>query len=391
MDPKAYWIWLQYGIGVGSAKIRQILEHFSGPKELYEAGEREWKLMGCFTSREMQNLSSYSLERAQASLAYCRTIGQQVITPDDEDFPYLLREIYAIPCVLYVEGRLPDLEGFPSVAVVGTRDATESGKQLAFEISYGLAKAGVTVVSGGALGIDAAAHKGALEAWGKTICVLGCGIGYDYLRENASLRKTIAKSGALVSEFPVNTPPSKITFPIRNRLISGLCQGTLVVEAASRSGSLITARIAMEQDRDVFAVPNSPNNPVSQGANRLIQSGAKLVMCAEDILEEYRGKFPALGPAERTVSRVRAKRADREKTARELVSVRPSVPRGSVLCCSEDARLLLKHLKQEPKLIAVLEAETSLPPAQMLAALTELELAGCAVSYSGRRYGLPKN
>lgn len=390
MHPNAYWLWLQHGIGPGSSKLHRILDHFGDAQEFYQAGLQGWKMLGCFTQRELQTLSAYSLEEAQAALEYCWNVGQQVITLGDEEFPFLLRQIYPMPCALYVLGNLPDFDTFPAIAVVGTRDATESGKEIAFELSYGLAQAGVTIVSGGALGIDSAAHKGALRAHGKTICVLGCGIGYGYLNENAPLREAIAKSGALISEFPVNTPPSRTTFPVRNRLISGLCQGTLVVEAASKSGSLITAKAAMEQNRDVFAVPNGLHNPVSQGANRLIQTGAKMVTCVEDMLEEYRMQFPALGkPVCRSVPpTVRSIRREHPTKENPAIPERARVPNPAF---SADAKLLLQYLEHAPKTLAELEVQTGLSSARILAAVTELELCCYAVSYSGRRYGVPKN
>ncbi|MCI9576570.1 MAG: DNA-protecting protein DprA [Clostridiales bacterium] len=393
MHPNAYWIWLQHGLGPGNTKINRILSLFHTISNFYEAGEYEWRLSGCFTQRELAAFSSYSLEEAQALMEYCQTVGQQVLTPEDEAFPPLLRHIHPMPCALYVWGTLPDWEAAPAIAVVGTRDATESGKRIAFEFSYQLAKYGCVVVSGGALGIDTAAHKGALQAGGKTLCVLGCGIGYGYLMENASLREAIAGSGALISEFPVNTPPSKATFPIRNRLISGLCQGTLVVEAASKSGSLITAQTALEQNRDVFAVPCDIHNPVSQGANRLIQTGAKAVTCVEDILEEYQGQFPAWNGTESTPQGSFQSHSGGLSPSR-CGETAPEISINEQTCSdslSAEARIIWKCLERLPKPIAQLEAETGLSPGRLLAALTELELAGQAVSYSGRRYGISEN
>ncbi len=395
LHPNAYWVWLQHGLGPGSTKIKRILSLFHTIQNFYEAGEYEWRLSGCFTQRELAAFSSYSLEEAQALVEYCQRVGQQVLTPEDEAFPPLLRQIHPMPCALYVLGSLPDWEVTPAIAVVGTRDATESGKQIAFEFGYQLAKCGATVVSGGALGIDTAAHKGALQAGGKTLCVLGCGIGYGYLMENASLREAISGSGALISEFPVNTPPRKATFPVRNRLISGLCQGILVVEAASKSGSLITAQAALEQNRDVFAVPCDIHNPVSQGANRLIQTGAKAVTCVEDILEEYRSQFPSLkwlepasNPVEKQKKSIISMQRKSPEKAPELPVCKKSLPRESF---SSEAQLVWEHLEGEPKAIARLEEETGLPSHRLLSALTELELAGRAASYSGRRYGISEN
>lgn len=389
MHPKVYWLWLQHVLGPGSSKVHRILDRFAGAKEFYEAGAQEWKRFGCFTQRELSAMSAYSLEEAQASLAYCQSVGQQVVTPDDEEFPFLLRQIHPLPCALYIRGTLPDFQTYPSLAVVGTRHATASGKQIAAELCYELAQAGVTIVSGGALGIDSAAHRGALRAQGKTLCLLGCGIGYGYLNENAPLREEITKSGALLSEFPVNTPPSRVTFPIRNRLIAGLCQGTLVVEAGSKSGALITAKAALEQNRDVFAVPCGLDNPVCQGGNRLIQDGAKMVTCAEDILEEYRGAFPVLGKSALPISRPVKERAP--SYSLKIPVAEPKAVRLADSNFSADAKRLFQQLARQPKSLAQLEVETGVSSARLLAAVTELELSGYVVSYSGRRYGLPKN
>lgn len=225
--------------------------------QFYEADRSDWRLMGIFTKRELDKLSEYTLEQALDIIAIHEADGVQIITPEDVRYPDKLREIYDFPAVLYVKGNLPNLDEKLSIAVVGTRKSTRNGLVAAKSIGRDLARRNVVVVSGGALGIDTAAHTGVLEAEGETICVLGCGIGYDYLPGSSAMRHAITKRGAVISEFPKGTPPLKGNFPMRNRIISGLCDGTLVVEADTSSGSLITAREAREQNRDVFAVPGS--------------------------------------------------------------------------------------------------------------------------------------
>ena len=206
-------------------------------------------------------------------------------------YPQLLKEIYDPPAVLYVDGQLPDVDNTLSIAMVGTRNATTSGKKLSYSIAFDLANSGVNVISGGALGIDSSAHSGALMAGGKTVCVLGCGINSNYLMSNASMRAQIAKTGAVVSEYPPDYQATKYTFPKRNRIISALSQGVLVVEAGEKSGALITASTALEQNKDIFAIPGNVTNAVAFGTNKLIKQGAKPITTAGDIIEEYTNKY----------------------------------------------------------------------------------------------------
>ncbi len=383
---KVCWLWLQQALGAGSAKPDRIAERFGTASAFYEAGPTEWRLTGWFTPKEAIRLEQETPEKALAMLEYCRSVGQTVLTPCDAAYPEALRQIPAKPCALYIKGDLPDVDRQLAIAVVGTRHATRDGLEISFNFGYQLAGSGAIIVSGGAKGIDTQAHKGAVQAGGKTICVLGCGIDYAYLMENASLREAIAQAGAVISEYPVNTPPSKGNFPIRNRLISGLCAGVLVVEAAAKSGSLITAHTALEQNRDVFAVPCGLNNPVSQGVNNLIKCGAKAVTGVQDILEEYAARFPEvsarLGCASATPVPVH------EPSARPVPrQASPAVPAASASPLSEEARRVWECLPATPCTLGEIEEETGLPVARLLAALTELELHGQVSSYSGRRYG----
>lgn len=390
-DQRAYWIWLQHALGAGSQKPHRILTDFQNAQAFYEAGELERRLLGIFTQKELSLLSDYTLEEATAVLEYCEKVGLQVITPQSDDYPVCLKNIHNPPCVLYVKGSLPQVDSQPSIAVVGTRNATNAGIKIAFEFGYQLAKAGAVVVSGGALGIDTAAHKGALQAGGKTVCVLGCGIEYRYLMDNASLRAAIAQSGAVVSEYSFNTPPSKMSFPIRNRIISGLSAGTLVVEAAGKSGSLITANLALEQGRDVFAVPCGLDNPVSQGVNNLIKIGAKPVSNADEILEEYEYRFPGKVFLHQFSAYVPVPeiQIQESKPVNEHIENKPIQPLNS-RDFSEQAIALYEKLSEEPRHISELEQLTGLSAPQMLTAITELELAGKISSQSGRRYCLSK-
>lgn len=286
-----YWIWLQQSLGYGSHKINVIRRFYSSIVDFYNAGKHDWERCGCFTKRELEKLYENTLDETEEIIDRCELLGYNILTPDSEDYPIQLKEIYDPPAVLYVNGELPPMGNTLSIGVVGTREATPSGKKLAYSISFDLAKAGVNIISGGALGIDSSAHKGALDAGGKTVCVLGCGLNYNYLMSNAGLRADIAENGAVISEYPPNLAPYRNSFPKRNRIISALSQGILVVEAGKNSGALITAANAAEQNRDVFAVPGNPSSFLSAGTNELIKQGATPVTNAYDILGEYLGKY----------------------------------------------------------------------------------------------------
>lgn len=386
IDRRAYWVWLQHALGAGSSKPNRILTDYRALSDFYAAGERSWRLDGYFTAKELEKLASFSPEDAGALLEYSEKIGQRVVTPDCPEYPAPLREIHNPPCALYVRGTLPDFSAVPSISIVGTRRATADGAAAARGFAYALARQGVVVVSGGALGIDTAAHKGALQAGGKTVCVLGCGIDYNYLMANASLRDAAAVSGAVVSEYPPGTPAVNSNFPIRNRIISGLSLGTLVVEAAGKSGSLITADYALEQGRDVFAVPGGIYSPVSQGVNNLIKSGAKPVSNADEILEEYLSRFPGKFRLDDLSASVVIRRPPVPAAPEETFAPEPLDASGF----SADAAALYGALSGEPRPLPELSAAAGIPFSRFLSAVTELELAGKIRSYSGRRYSLPR-
>lgn len=384
-DPRVYWIWLQHALGAGSSKPNRILTAYPSVKNFYEAGRHAWLLEGYFSQKEIHAMETWSADEAASLLEYSRKLGQRVVTQESDEYPELLRQIPNPPCALYVQGNLSCLSGRPAIAIVGTRKATMTGRSAARSIAFELAKKGAVIVSGGALGIDTAAHKGALQAGGLSVCVLGCGIDAAYLMANASMRDAVAVNGALISEYPPETQPMSSNFPIRNRIISGICLGTLVVEAAARSGSLITADFALDQGRDVFAVPADIFSPVSQGVNNLIKSGAKPVSRAEEILEEYSERFP-----EKIL-------LDGGKT-NDMIKDNGMFPQGqeketgksAVSDFSEDAKAVWAVLTKTPDHISKIGAKTKLPPSRLLSAITELELEGAVKTYSGGRYSLPR-
>lgn len=288
----ASWLQLALTPGLGPATLQRLLRQFGLPQHI--VARKRAELAAFTTPAVIVALDSEPVARAvERALAWAAEPGHAVVTLADEAYPRLLLEIADPPGLLYAQGRL-ELLGRPGLAIVGSRNATQQGEANAEAFARALSDAGLTIVSGLALGIDAAAHRGGLAGGGATIAVLGTGIDVVYPSRNAALAADIASRGLLLSEFALGTPPAAQNFPRRNRLISGLARGCLVVEAALASGSLITARAAAEQGREVFAIPGSIHSPLAKGCHALIKSGAKLVESAEDVLAELAG-FRASG------------------------------------------------------------------------------------------------
>jgi DNA processing protein len=297
----ASWLQLTLTPGLGAAAIRGMLQQFGLPQNVLARSSSE--LSGYAPPDTLKSLSSDQVGRAvAAALEWASIAGRFIVTLADETYPKALLEIPDPPALLYAIGRI-DLLQRTSLAVVGSRNATAQGEQNAENFAKALSETGLTIVSGLAMGIDAAAHRGGLAGSGSTVAVLGTGVDVVYPRRNAELAAQIAERGLLVSEFPLGTAPAAYNFPRRNRLISGLSRGCLVVEAAAASGSLITARAAADQGREVFAIPGSIHSPLSKGCHGLIKSGAKLVESAEDVLAELSG-FRQSGSASTTARRV---------------------------------------------------------------------------------------
>ncbi len=279
----ASWLQLTRLSGLGPAGVIKLLDYFGAPEKALQATSRDWRHAGL--SEKQANAIEQPLPDVSADLAWLEKPGNHLLTWHDPNYPALLKDIPSPPPVLYVKGDLEVLK-HPQLAMVGSRNPTRSGQQTAREFAQHLAGAGLGITSGMALGIDAACHQGALDANGITIAVAGTGLDRVYPARHRNLAEAIAANGALVSEFPVGTRPKPENFPRRNRIISGLSLGTLVIEAAKKSGSLISARYANEQGREVFAIPGSIHNPLARGCHQLIRQGAKLVETADDILEE---------------------------------------------------------------------------------------------------------
>jgi len=283
-DDKKYWIGFNLVRGIGSVRFRQILSHFGDLSIAWHAPIEAFAEIG-LPERALRNFSALRGE-VEIDRLYEDILnrGIQVLTLPDEGYPALLKEIDQSPPVIYLRGSLTPADEF-AVAMVGTRRVTAYGQQVTRDISTYLAGHGLTIVSGMARGVDALAHQHALQAGGRTIAVLGCGVDVVYPPEHRQLAEAIIENGALVSDYPPGTQPEGINFPPRNRIISGLSLATIVVEAGERSGALITADFALEQGRDVFAVPGNVFSPASRGTNRLIQKGAYAMVSPQDVLD----------------------------------------------------------------------------------------------------------
>jgi DNA processing protein len=358
------WIALNMTPGVGPRVTARLLEHFGSAEAIFDAPRRELALMR-LPPDAIESIANRELhERAETELERARKLGGDILVLDDGVYPALLRETYDPPVTLYVKGKWEECLDRPCVAIVGSRRCSTYGQNAALMLSRELAQRGVTIVSGMARGIDAAAHRGALEAGGRTVGVMGTGLDQIYPRDHRKLADDILKAaGALVTQFPLGTPPVSENFPYRNRVISGLSLGVVVVEAAENSGSLITARLAMEQNREVFAVPGNITSRNSFGTNYLIKgAGAKLVQQWQDIASELPREIAAelLPPPRR-----------RSKKKGELIDQLQLTPPD----LSEDERTVFKLLTTDsPLQIDALAETTKLSITQLTTALLSLEM-----------------
>ncbi len=290
MSALKYWLWLSRACGSHTA--RRLLEHFSDPMAVFFAEKGDYRKVSDVKERDLAGLESKSLGWAASVASACAEKGVRILTLSDAAYPERLRNIFDPPVVLYVKGDLPDLDSEAAIAVAGTRRCTPYGVRTAERMGFELGQAGCTVVSGLARGIDTAAARGALRAGGKVIGVLGCGTDVVYPRENGRLYDDVALNGALVTEYAPGEPPAANHFPARNRIFSGLAVGVVIIEAPEGSGALITASRALEQGRDVFAVPGNVDSPACRGSNALLKEGAIAATSGRDVAEMYAHLFP---------------------------------------------------------------------------------------------------
>lgn len=388
-----YYLWLAKALGPGAPNIGLIFERYKTAKEIFEASEDERKLSGVFSSSQIIKLRDTEIEETYEIIATCANGGIDIITCKDEDYPKNLLQIEDYPIVLFVKGNLACLNNKIPFAVVGTRKPTERSYAAATEVAKAISKCGFLVVSGGALGVDSAAHTGALLAGEKTICVLGAGILNKYLRENEPLREVIAENGALISEYMPNDPASSWSFPLRNRIISGISLGVLVVEGGERSGSLNTASHAARQGRDVFAMPSKGLGNAFKGCDQLIEDGAKPVEYSLDIVGEYLNSFPefisvdestdlsielSLLGIDETEHKAEIEKivVDYAEKSQEFRDRKKPKKREIVDPLSDNAKMLYEYFNRDPISLKELTDAVNMPISSLLGALTELEIFG---------------
>lgn len=352
------WLRLHLTRGLGRTGLIRLMGAFGSLEAILSAAPASWCGRAAIREAVAADFPAAGDPRLTAALKTLEKAGARIVPLwDEERYPALLRAIHDPPALLYVRGALPTGE---ALAVVGARQASAAGRQLTLETCRELASRGIAIVSGLARGIDTAAHQGALEGQGFTVAVLGCGIDRVYPPENARLFQRILERGTILSEYPPGTPPLAGHFPGRNRIISGLCRGVLIVEAAEGSGSLITADFALEQGREVFAVPGAVFAPTSQGVNRLLKDGARLVTEARDILEVLWPQFPSPSIRRRE-----------DSFAESLIG---------------DALNVYRKLGNEPLHIDELARTSGLTPMEVSAILLHLELQGGVEQLPGMRY-----
>ena len=379
MDNRAYWIWMQQAFGAGSPLPWRIHRSVPGGVEaFYQGGPRLWNSLGGIREQEAAALFSFSLEEAQAQLEHALKVGWEVLTPACGEYPQALTHIYDPPAVLYGKGKLPDMDSRPALAVVGARKATPETQEKAREFGYQLALGGAVVVTGGAVGVDAAVALGAMSGGGPVVSVLPVALNSPYLSKNHFLRQSILeKGGALLTEYFAQQTPGFGTFQVRNRLITGLACGVLLLQAARKSGTVMYASYAKDQNRDVFVWPGPQGDPAFAGGWDLLEDGAKAVERGEEILEEFQYRSAGRGK----IISLPAPRAWQAEEAAIPVLADPGLP-----ALSQAQAAVLAALTDTPQAVAQLEEAAGLPAGQLLGALTELELLGLAQSHQGKRY-----
>jgi len=355
-----YWVGFSLISGIGPVKFNQLENYFGSLENAWQAASADLKQAG-LDKGAIQAINNWRPKISlEAEMEKLERYGVKVLTWRDPDYPARLEEIYDYPPVLYIRGSLVPEDEW-CLAVVGTRKATVYGRQVAEEIVTDLARSKITIVSGLARGIDSIAHRAALEAGGRSIAIFACGLDIVYPSENANLARQIMQQGVLISEYPLGVSPRADNFPRRNRIMSGLSLGVLIVEADETSGAMITAHMALEQNREVFAIPGSILSPASRGTNRLIQEGAKLVSSYTDILEEL-----------------------------NLTAVAHQIEMKEIIPSSDTEALLLKQLSAEPTHIDEVCRSSGLPVSTVSSTLTLMELKGMVKQVGNMNYVLAR-
>ena len=404
-----HWIWLATRPGLNDFVKAEVLRQFRDPEDVYYADPESYKQVGGITQEGVSSLQNKNLDEAQQILETCENKGISILTYRDALYPNRLKNIADPPVLLYYKGKMPEFDALPVIAVVGTRKASPYGLKTAKNMGTQIARCGGLLLSGLATGIDAMSMRGALSAGKSVVGLMGCGVDVVYPAYNRSLLLDTQRYGCLISEYPPGTPPYKWNFPRRNRIISGLSSGVLVVEAPEKSGSLITARLAGEQGRDVFVVPGNVDLPTFAGSYRLLREGATPVNSGWDILCEYEGLYPdklrrdmTSLPRERTEEKAAQpqikpqktvkKQPEGEKTRKitiDKASPTPYIDLNETLPkLTQEERALVSALRAGPRQADDVIAETGLTTGKFLAAMTMLEIKGIVKRLPGKRIQL---
>lgn len=383
--------------GIGSQRLKKLLEACGSASKVFLASDGKLKKIEDIGNKITQEITGFRFENLKNELALAKKLQLRIITLEDKEYPANLKNIYDPPICLYLKGKLLQ-EDTLSLAIVGSRRASFYGLSCAEKFAFALAELGITIVSGLARGIDTQAHKGALKAKGRTIAVLGSGLNCIYPLENKKLTEEISAQGALISEFPLNARPLAHNFPRHNRVISGLSQAVLVVEAARNSGALITADFALEQGRDVFAIPGKVDSATSLGTNRLIKQGAKLIDNVEDILEELKVELKEFTKAQilalslaGSVERIADRKAGLYAKRYPCLSGRQALSAQEVMPVSEnklsdEEKLVYNFLSDKPRYADELIEELKLPSAKVMSMLSKLEMQKMVIQRPGKLF-----
>ncbi|BED92014.1 MAG: DNA-protecting protein DprA [Candidatus Improbicoccus pseudotrichonymphae] len=379
-DGLLYWVWVQQIIGYGSSCVKFFIDNDISARDFYENGKDFWLSFGMFR-KKVKQIDSFSLNEASKILDECYKSNIEVITYEDKRYPALLKKIDNPPCLVYAKGNLDCLVCDIPVSVVGSRAATYYGVKIAYNLAYDLSKNNCLVTSGGALGIDTAAHQGALDADGSTVAILPCGINFKYLMTNEKLREKISRSGVLLSEYAPDHPMKKFNFHLRNRLISGISLGTIVVEAGKHSGAMITANLAIEQNRDVFVTPILAQNPLSEGIFALINDGARVIKSGKDISEYY--KFNKLQNLSLTLMKNNTKtNIGKNKNTENFKTENTSLIKN----LTENEKLILGVLKESNCSIEKIKEDTNLNVSDIFSSITKMEIRRIIKKLPGKIY-----
>lgn len=398
MTSMKYWLWLASLRGVPNQLKLSLLSYFAAPERIFMAESGEYLLVEGMTKQFAELLENKSLREADRILGECERLGLRILTLHDAEYPDRLRNIYDPPILLYVRGRLPLFDDEVAIAMVGSRKSSDYALRAGEQLAYQLASHGAVVVSGLAAGGDAAAHRGALRANGFTAAVIGGGHDIVYPYENRFLYEDIAVRGVILSEYPPGTHHDGRHFPVRNRIISGLSLGVVVTEAAEKSGTLITAGRALDQGRDVFAIPGQIGDPGCLGSNRLLRDGALVVTEVWDILMHYSSQYPHKLRARGTMEAVRfgeqetprqeASPPPKEKEQKKKEPALPTLELGGDHGLNADQVTILRELNEGALQVDDIIERTQIPARRVLSALTVLEIEGFVTAHSGKRFAL---